>query len=149
MVGLLLVFGIAWGVYAFITNTPKNTYLLSEKKTAKNLNSYVNDRFENEMKFQEKYNDNSFLSKFEVTADASKDFIEDLGLPKSVVDGTKLKGTVGHDPKSKKSTVSLSPTIVDEEIGKFQTSADDKINIINHRSSKILIVSKTPKSLMD
>ncbi|MBE9429666.1 DUF6583 family protein [Staphylococcus warneri] len=126
VVGLLLVLGIAWGVYAFITNTPKNTYLLSEKKTAKNLNSYVNDRFENEMKFQEKYNDNSFLSKFEVTADASKDFIEDLGLPKSVVDGTKLKGTVGHDPKSKKSTVSLSPTIVDEEIGKFQTSADDK-----------------------
>ena len=32
VVGLLLVLGIAWGVYAFITNTPKNTYLLSEKK---------------------------------------------------------------------------------------------------------------------
>ena len=126
VVGLLLVLGIAWGVYAFITNTPKNTYLLSEKKTAKNLNSYVNDRFENEMKFQEKYNDNSFLSKFEISADASKDFIEDLGLPKSVVDGTKLEGTIGHDPKSKKSIVNMSPTIVDEEIGKFQASADDQ-----------------------
>ena len=126
VVGLLLVLGIAWGVYAFITNTPKNTYLLSEKKTAKNLNSYVNDRFENEMKFQEKYNNNSFLSKFEISADASKDFIEDLGLPKSVVDGTKLEGTIGHDPKSKKSIVNMSPTIVDEEIGKFQASADDQ-----------------------
>ena len=54
------------------------------------------------MKFQEKYNDNSFLSKFEISADASKDFIEDLGLPKSVVDGTKLEGTIGHDPKVRK-----------------------------------------------
>ncbi|MFU0761241.1 DUF6583 family protein [Staphylococcus pasteuri] len=126
VIGLLLVLGIAWGVYAFITNTPKNSYLLSEKKTAKNLDSYINDRFKNEMKFQEKYNDNSFLSKFEVTADAPKDYIEDLGLPKSVVDGSKIKGTVGHDPESKKSIVNIAPTLVDEEIGKFQASADDK-----------------------
>ena len=94
------------------------------------------------MKFQEKYNNNSFLSKFEISADASKDFIEDLGLPKSVVDGTKLEGTIGHDPKSKKSIVNMSPTIVDEEIGKFKPVPMIKINITNHLTSKVFIVSK-------
>ncbi|MEJ7550626.1 hypothetical protein WL551_12740, partial [Staphylococcus hominis] len=47
-------------------------------------------------------------------------------MPKSVVDGSKIKGTVGHDPESKKSIVNIAPTLVDEEIGKFQASADDK-----------------------
>ena len=32
---LLLIGGIAWGVYAFFANTPKNTYLKSEQQTAK------------------------------------------------------------------------------------------------------------------
>ena len=147
VIGLLLVLGIAWCLCFYYEYT-KNSYLLSEKKTAKNLDSYINDRFKNEMKFQEKYNDNSFLSKFEVTADAPKDYIEDLGLPKSVVDGSKIKGTVGHDPESKKSIVNIAPTLVDEEIGKFQASADDKINIMNHLSSKVFIVLKIMKSLI-
>lgn len=126
IIGLLLILGIAWGVYAFITNTPKNTYLLSEKKTAKNLNSYVNDRFENEMKFQEKYKDNSYLSSLELSADVSKKVIKEMGLPKSAVDGTKIIASIGHDPKKDKGYINLEPTIVDEKIGKFQWSADGK-----------------------
>jgi len=52
VLGLIILLGIAWGVYAFVTNTPKNAYLLSEKKTAKNVKSYVDHRFSNEKKFQ-------------------------------------------------------------------------------------------------
>ncbi len=32
---LLLIGGIAWGVYAFFSNTPKNTYVKSETHTEK------------------------------------------------------------------------------------------------------------------
>ncbi len=48
-------------VYAFFANTPKNASLKSEQQTAKMYKDYFNDRFENEVKFQEKMKDNSFL----------------------------------------------------------------------------------------
>ena len=38
----------------------ENTYLKSEQQTAKMYKDYFNDRFENEVKFQEKMKDNSF-----------------------------------------------------------------------------------------
>ncbi|QFL28342.1 hypothetical protein DQV26_01645 [Staphylococcus aureus] len=75
---LLLIGGIAWGVYAFFANTPKNTYLKSEQQTAKMYKDYFNDRFENEVKFQEKMKDNSFLSSLELSADASDEIVKGL-----------------------------------------------------------------------
>lgn len=58
---LLIVAGIGFGAYKIFSNTPKNTYLLSEQKTAKKFQNYFNDRFDNEVKFQEKMKDNSYL----------------------------------------------------------------------------------------
>ncbi len=59
IVVLLLIGGIVRN--SFFANTPKNTYLKSEQQTAKMYKDYFNDRFENEVKFQEKMKDNSFL----------------------------------------------------------------------------------------
>lgn len=42
---------------------------------------YFNDRFENEVKFQEKMKDNSFLSSLELSADASDEIVKGLGIP--------------------------------------------------------------------
>ena len=39
---------------------------------------YFNDRFENEVKFQEKMKDNSFLSSLELSADASDEIVKGL-----------------------------------------------------------------------
>ncbi|HHC6104965.1 TPA: DUF6583 family protein [Staphylococcus aureus] len=121
---LLLIGGIAWGVYAFFANTPKNTYLKSEQQTAKMYKDYFNDRFENEVKFQEKMKDNSFLSSLELSADASDEIVKGLGIPKSVVNASKIKMSYGHDPKKEKSMINLEPTIADSALGKFQLSAD-------------------------
>lgn len=101
IVVLLLIGGIAWGVYAFFANTPKNTYLKSEQQTAKMYKDYFNDRFENEVKFQEKMKDNSFLSSLELSADASDEIVKGLGIPKSVVNASKIKMSYGHDPKKR------------------------------------------------
>ncbi|HCX2639822.1 TPA: hypothetical protein OZG74_001594 [Staphylococcus aureus] len=124
IVVLLLIGGIAWGVYAFFANTPKNTYLKSEQQTAKMYKDYFNDRFENEVKFQEKMKDNSFLSSLELSADASDEIVKGLGIPKSVVNASKIKMSYGHDPKKEKSMINLEPTIADSALGKFQLAAD-------------------------
>ncbi|MBE5662583.1 hypothetical protein HU001_12375, partial [Staphylococcus sp. SS21] len=124
IVVLLLIGGIAWGVYAFFANTPKNTYLKSEQQTAKMYKDYFNDRFENEVKFQEKMKDNSFLSSLELSADASDEITKSLDIPKSVVNASKIKMSYGYDPKKEKSKINLEPTLADTELGKFQLAAD-------------------------
>ncbi|HCT1624397.1 TPA: hypothetical protein OTP33_002389 [Staphylococcus argenteus] len=121
---LLLIGGIAWGVYAFFANTPKNTYLKSEQQTAKMYKDYFNDRFENEVKFQEKMKDNSFLSSLELSADASDELTKNLDIPKSVVNASKIKMSYGYDPKKEKSMINLEPTLADTELGRFQLAAD-------------------------
>ena len=66
------------GSLCIFANTPKNTYLKSEQQTAKMYKDYFNDRFENEVKFQEKMKDNSFLSSLELSADASDEIVKGL-----------------------------------------------------------------------
>lgn len=89
------------GSLCIFANTPKNTYLKSEQQTAKMYKDYFNDRFENEVKFQEKMKDNSFLSSLELSADASDEIVKGLGIPKSVVNASKIKMSYGHDPKKR------------------------------------------------
>src|SRR5699024_2322117 len=115
-----------WGscLLLFIKNTPKNTYLLSEKETANQFQEYAKDRFENEFKFQDKMKDESYLINLKGDADVLKNLLESSGVPKSVVDASEVGLTVGHDPKKEKSILALNPTIADNEIGKFQWAAD-------------------------
>lgn len=122
---LLLLAGIAWGVYAFIMNTPKNAYLKSEQHTAEKYQNYVDERFKNELEFQDKFKDNSFVSQMDINLNVSDKLIKGMGLPKSLVDASKIEGKIGHDPKAKKSIIQLNPTIADSNIGKFQWAADD------------------------
>ncbi len=58
---LLLIGGIAWGVYAFFAIPPKIPYLKSDQQPEKSNKDYFNDRFENELKFKKKMKDNQFL----------------------------------------------------------------------------------------
>ena len=125
VIGVLLIAGIGGAAYYFFTkNTPKNTYLLSEKETANQFQEYAKDRFENEFKFQDKMKDESYLIDLKANADVPKNLLESSGIPKSVADASEIGLTVGHDPKKEKSILALNPTIADNEIGKFQWSAD-------------------------
>ncbi|KKI65312.1 DUF6583 family protein [Staphylococcus cohnii] len=125
VIGVLLIAGIGGAAYYFFTkNTPKNTYLLSEKETANQFQEYAKDRFENEFKFQDKMKDESYLIDLKANADVPKNLLESSGIPKSVADASEIGLTVGHDPKKEKSILALNPTIADNEIGKFQWAAD-------------------------
>lgn len=68
VVGLLIILWISLGVNAFITNIPKNVYI-KWKKIAKNLKLYVDNHFDNEMKFQEKHKDISFFKFLWITCE--------------------------------------------------------------------------------
>lgn len=125
VIGVLLIAGIGGAAfYYFAKNTPKNTYLLSEKETANQFQTYAKDRFENEFEFQDKMKDESYLIDLKANADVPKRLLESSGIPRSVADASELGLTVGHDPKKEKSVLALNPTIADNEIGKFQWAAD-------------------------
>lgn len=125
VVAFLAVVGIGGAaVYYFITNTPKNTYLLSEQASAKTWKTYFNERFENEVKFQDKMKDESYESTFKLGADIPDSLVSELGVPKSVIDSTNIVFNVGQDPKKEKSKLGIKPTIADNNIGNFQWSAD-------------------------
>lgn len=60
VIALLLIVGIGGAItYYLVKNTPKNTYLMSEQETAKQLQDYGKDRFKNEFEFQDKLKDSS------------------------------------------------------------------------------------------
>ncbi|GGI40899.1 DUF6583 family protein [Mammaliicoccus stepanovicii] len=122
--GVIAVGGAA--VYYFVTNTPKNTYLLSEQESAKSWKDYFNDRFENEAKFQDKMKDESYETSLKLGVSLPESLISELNVPKSVIDSTNIVFNVGHDPKKEKSKLGITPTIADNKIGKFQWSADNK-----------------------
>lgn len=102
VVAFVAVVGIGGAAtYYFLTNTPKNTYLLSEQKSASLWKDYFNDRFENESKFQDKMKDESYEMSYKLGVEVPDSLLSQIGLPKSVIDSTNLIFNVGHDPKKK------------------------------------------------
>src|SRR5699024_7105020 len=117
--------GIGGGAFYYFTkNSPKNTYLLSELETAKQMQDYAKDRFENEFKFQDKMKDESYLIDLDASADVPEKLLKSSNIPQSAVDASKLGFKVGHDPKEEKSVLALNPTVADNEVGEFQWAAD-------------------------
>ncbi|MCG3411689.1 hypothetical protein K0018_01080 [Staphylococcus massiliensis] len=125
VLALLLVVG-GGSLFAFFSkvNSPKNSYLLIEQKTMEKFNDYLEKRYDNEFKFMEEMNDNSYQSKTSFSLDLSDDVIDSLELSKSVVDATKLETVVAHDSKDKKSQIALTPTVADSKVGTFEWDAD-------------------------
>lgn len=125
VVAFVAVVGIGGAAtYYFLTNTPKNTYLLSEQKSASLWKDYFNDRFENESEFQDKMKDESYEMSYKLGVEVPDSILARIGLPKSVIDSTNFIFNVGHDPKKKNSKLGIEPTIADNKIGNFQWNAD-------------------------
>ena len=81
--------------------------------------------------------DNSYLSNMSLSADASKELIESMGLPKSVIDATKITASIGHDDKNTKSLIKVNPTIADKEVGNFQWLQIRIFNTLQHHYLKV------------
>lgn len=123
---VLLIGGGGAAAYYFLTNTPKNAYLLSEKESMESLQDYFNERFENETKFQEKMQDDNYAINMKLGADIPEAFISQIGISKSVIDSSNIVFDVAHSNKDKLSNLSITPTVADNELGKFAWQADNK-----------------------
>lgn len=88
------------GSLCIFANTPKNTYLKANNKLQKCIKIILMTVLK--MKWSSrKMKDNSFLSSLELSADASDEIVKGLGIPKSVVNASKIKMSYGHDPKKR------------------------------------------------
>ena len=119
---VLISGGVA--AYFFMTNTPKNAYLLSEKKSMDNMSKYLEMRFPEESKFQQKLKDESYASNLKLGVDVPESLTDGFGVSKSMVDSSNIILDLAHNGKEKKSKISITPTIADNNIGAFTWSAD-------------------------
>ncbi|GEK33241.1 DUF6583 family protein [Kurthia sibirica] len=110
--------------YFLVTNTPKNKYLLSEQQSIDAIDNYFTNRFESEMDMQNALVDNSYDTKVTLGADVSEEMAENLGIPASMINASKIIFGAKHDPKAQVSTIYMNPTIADSEIGEMSWSAD-------------------------
>lgn len=127
---VLISGGVA--AYFFMTNTPKNAYLLSEKKSMDNMSKYLETRFPEESKFQQKLKDESYASNLKLGVDVPESLTDGFGVSKSMVDSSNIILDLAHNGKEKKSKISITPTIADNNIGAFTWSAIELINIWMH-----------------
>ncbi|QYA32968.2 DUF6583 family protein [Macrococcus psychrotolerans] len=124
LIAALVLIGGGAAAYFFMTNTPKNAYLLSEKKSMDNMSKYVEMRFPEESKFQQKLKDESYASNLKLGVDVPENLTDGLGVSKSMIDSSNIILDLAHNGKEKKSKISLTPTIADNDIGAFTWSAD-------------------------
>lgn len=126
IIGLVVIVGAGIGTYFYVTNTPKNKYLLSEKQSYDAINEYIGERFKPELDLQKDLADDKYNMNFTVQAEVPGKLAEVFGLPDSLVNSSKLEMSAAHDPDNKTSEISINPTIANNEIGKMAWSADGK-----------------------
>lgn len=121
---LVLLLAAAGGIYYYMTNTPKNKYLLSEKQSMETWGSYFDERFKNEVALQDEMVNESYRGSVKLSAEVSDSLLSSLGVPASMVESTNLVFNAGHDEKNQQSELSFVPTFAGTEIDKFEWTAD-------------------------
>ncbi|GEK30618.1 hypothetical protein KZO01_09270 [Kurthia zopfii] len=127
---VVVLVGGGVGAYFYITNTPKNAYLLSEQKSFESLNKYFSERYKNELKLADEMADDSYNGSVTLGAELSEGLISTMGIPESMVNSSKIEISAAHDPKNKSSQFAINPTIADSEIGNMSWSADKEFQYI-------------------
>lgn len=131
IVAILAVLAAAGGgAYYYFTNTPKNLFLLSEKKSLEDYSDYSGDRFGQELDFQEKTAKEAYSNVLKLAVDVPESLLEEYGIPTSLLDSTSIEFVQGHDPKAKKSEVSFTPTIGGGSTDAFTWFSDDKAQYV-------------------
>lgn len=130
IISLVVVIGGGIGTYFYFTNTPKNKYLLSEKQSYDAINSYVGERFEQELAMQKGMSDESYKFGGSIHAEVPDALLETVGIPASMVNSSKIELSAANDPDNKTSQISINPTLADSEIGNIVWSADKSYQYI-------------------
>lgn len=127
---VVVLAGAGVGTYFYLTNTPKNKYLLSEKQSYDAINTYFSDRFKQEMELQDGMAESSYKAGVSLNAEVPGTLLESVDIPESMVNSSKIDFNVAHDPENNTSQIAINPTIADNEIGNMAWSADKEFQYI-------------------
>lgn len=131
IISVVVLLGVGGtGAYLYMTNTPKNKYLLSEKASYEALDTYFSKRFKEEIKLQNDLADSSYNAEVSLNAQAPESLLEGFGIPASMLDSSKLEFNIAHDPAKKNSKIAINPVFNDEEIGAISWSANKDYQFI-------------------
>lgn len=123
---VVLVAAGGFGVYYYFTNTPKNKYLLSEKKSYEDVSNYLSERYKDEMALSNKMPNESYKSSITLGAELPETLTSGLGIPADLIKSSKIELSAAHDPKNSASQLAINPTIGDSKMDAFVWSADAK-----------------------
>lgn len=123
---VVLVAAGGFGVYYYFTNTPKNKYLLSEKKSYEDVSNYLSERYKDEMALSNKMPNESYKSSITLGAELPETLTSGLGIPADLIKSSKIELSAAHDPKNSASQLAINPTIGDSKMDAFIWSADAK-----------------------
>lgn len=121
---LVLLLAAASGTYYYMTNTPKNKYLLSEKRAYDQWNDYLSARYEPEFELQKNMTDDSYLRTLTLSASASENVLSVLGVTQDMLDSSHIKFTMGHDTDNEQSKLAIEPMLAGTDIDPFAWTAD-------------------------
>lgn len=122
--------GAGAGAYYFLTSTPKNQYLLSEKEAYDTTNTYISERFKEELDIQNNMSGEAYKGELSLNAEVPGTVLSEMDIPESMVNSSEIKFLMANDPKSKTSQLAIQPTIASTEIGNIAWSADENFQYI-------------------
>lgn len=97
---VVLVAAGGFGVYYYFTNTPKNKYLLSEKKSYEDVSNYLSERYKDEMALSNKMPNESYKSSITLGAELPETLTSEFGIPTDLIKSSKIELSAAHDPKT-------------------------------------------------
>lgn len=127
---VVVLAGTGVGAYFYLTNTPKNAYLLSEKQSYEKLDTYFSERFKDEITMQNEFADSSYKAGLTVGVELPESMISSMGIQEEMVNSSKIEISMANDPTNKTSQLAINPTIADSEIGNIGWSADKEFQYI-------------------
>lgn len=112
------------GVFSYMSNTPKNKYLLSEKKSYEALDTYFSKRYKQEIKLQNNLSNDSYKANVKLNVQMPEMMREEFGITEKMVNESSLNLFTAYDPKNKTSKLAITPTIANKEMDEMAWSAD-------------------------
>lgn len=111
VVGVILILGIGgYFIFQSLINTPKNSYLLSEKESIDNHIEIFEERFEEELEWYEYTLSNPVETNLNITADTNDPSLNEMGISE-LVNSSEMNIAAASDMEEEISTISLSADI--------------------------------------
>lgn len=111
VVGVLLIVGIGgYFIFQSMVNTPKNSYLLSEKADIDNTFEIFEERFSEELEWYEYMQANPVQTDLNITASSNDPSLQQMGLSE-LISGSEINISTGTDMEEEISTFALSADV--------------------------------------